>query len=143
MDYIEIMKKFFEVGFKQGYLEKIMGVSKGKFSEIFRGRTTISKTLIQQTLEALYIARDNITETIDKLEELNTNNELQTYIVYEFTFPNGKKYYGRTYNLEARWQGGRGYKTQKVGKAIEEFGWGKRGEENYCRKFNKRKRREN
>lgn len=123
MDYIEVMKQFFEVGFKQGYLEKIMGVSKGKFSEIFRGRSTISKTLVQQTLEALYIVRDNVTGTINKLEELNMSNELQTYIVYEFTFPNGKKYYGRTYNLEARWQGGRGYKTQKVGKAIEEFGW--------------------
>lgn len=123
MDYIEIMKNFFEVGFKQGYLEKIMGTSKGKFSEIFRGRVTISKTLIQQTLEALYIARDNITETINRLEELNMNNELQTYVVYEFTFPDGKKYYGRTYNVEARWQGGRGYKTQKVGKAIEKFGW--------------------
>lgn len=123
MDYIEIMKNFFEVGFKQGYLEKIMGTSKGKFSEIFRGRVTISKTLIQQTLEALYIARDNITETINRLEELNMNDELQTYIVYEFTFPDGKKYYGRTYNVEARWQGGRGYKTQKVGKAIEKFGW--------------------
>lgn len=123
MDYIEIMKNFFEVGFKQGYLEKIMGTSKGKFSEIFRGRVTISKTLIQQTLEALYIARDNITETINRLEELNMNTELQTYVVYEFTFPDGKKYYGRTYNVEARWQGGRGYKTQKVGKAIEKFGW--------------------
>ena len=123
MDYIEIMKNFFEVGFKQGYLEKIMGTSKGKFSEIFRGRVTISKTLIQQTLEALYIARDNITETINRLEELNMNDELQTYVVYEFTFPDGKKYYGRTYNVEARWQGGRGYKTQKVGKAIEKFGW--------------------
>ena len=123
MDYIEIMKNFFEVGFKQGYLEKIMGTSKGKFSEIFRGRITISKTLIQQTLEALYIARDNITETINRLEELNMNDELQTYVVYEFTFPDGKKYYGRTYNVEARWQGGRGYKTQKVGKAIEKFGW--------------------
>lgn len=123
MDYIEIMKNFFEIGFKQGYLEKIMNVSKGKFSEIFRGRVTISKTLIQQTLEALYIVRDDITETINRLEELNMNNKLQTYVVYEFTFPDGKKYYGRTYNVEARWQGGRGYKTQKVGKAIEEFGW--------------------
>lgn len=123
MDYIEIMKNFFEIGFKQGYLEKIMDVSKGKFSEIFRGRVTISKTLIQQTLEALYIVRDDITETINRLEELNMNNKLQTYVVYEFTFPDGKKYYGRTYNVEARWQGGRGYKTQKVGKAIEKFGW--------------------
>ena len=123
MDYIEIMKNFFEVGFKQGYLEKIMGTSKGKFSEIFRGRVTISKTLIQQTLEALYIARDNITETINRLEELNMNNELQTYVVYEFTFPDGKKYYGSTVDTGVRWKGGTGYKTQEVGKAIEKYGW--------------------
>jgi len=123
MDYIEIMKQFFSIGFKQGYLEKLLRFPSGKFSEIFRGRITISKDLIQQTINGLYEVKNNIDDTISQLEDLLNKEEPQIYIVYEFTFPNGKKYYGRTYNVEARWQGGRGYKTQKVGKAIEEFGW--------------------
>ena len=123
MDYIEIMKKFFELGFKQGQFEKIAKFSTGKTSEIFRGRINITNELIQQTIEALNLIVSSINNTTKQLEDLIAKENLQNYIVYELTFPNGKKYYGRTYNLEARWQGGRGYKTQKVGKAIEEFGW--------------------
>lgn len=59
-------------------------------------------------------------DRLDKTHKIHAENN---YLVYEFTFPNGKKYYGRTYNTNARWQNGKAYRTQKVGKAIEEFGW--------------------
>ena len=123
MEYTEIMKDFFDIGFKQGAFEKLARFTNGKTSEIFRGRTAITKELIQQTLEGLIIIQEKIAEIITQLEELQLNDNPQTYIVYELTFPDGKKYYGRTYNLDARWQNGYGYKTQKVGKAIQQYGW--------------------
>lgn len=123
MDYLKIMKQFFKAGFKQGAFEQILNLSSGKFSELFRGRGIVSEGLIQQTIEGLYTIKNNIDSTIQELKELQDKEDFQKYIVYEFTFPNGKKYYGRTYNLDGRWQDGRGYKTQKVGKAIEKFGW--------------------
>lgn len=47
------------------------------------------------------------------------------YSIYLHTFPNGKHYVGITcqQNINRRWQGGRGYVTQLVGKAIAKYGW--------------------
>ena len=123
MEYTEIMKDFFDIGFKQGAFEKLARFTNGKTSEIFRGRTAITKELIQQTLEGLIIIQEKIAEIIIQLEELQLNDNPQTYIVYEFTFPDGKKYYGSTFNIDKRWKNGKGYQTQDVGKAIEKFGW--------------------
>ena len=46
------------------------------------------------------------------------------YCVYEFIFPNGKRYYGRTVNIKSRWGcKGNNYSNQFVGQAIQKYGW--------------------
>lgn len=122
MNFEDILKQFFNIGFKQGALEKRCHLATGKITEIYRGRTLLTDTLINQLIEGM---QEIISETEDIIEQLNELREHaeNNYLVYEFTFPNGKKYYGRTYNTNARWQNGKAYRTQKVGKAIEEFGW--------------------
>lgn len=50
---------------------------------------------------------------------------MNNYKIYRHTFPNGKVYIGITYrNVDARWQGGNGYKTQSpMRRAISKYGW--------------------
>ena len=46
------------------------------------------------------------------------------YSVYEFIFPNNKRYIGMTSRpINERWSGGYGYRGQVVGKAIQKYGW--------------------
>lgn len=46
------------------------------------------------------------------------------YTIYQFIFPNGKQYIGLTSRpVNERWQNGKGYKSQVVGKAINKYGW--------------------
>lgn len=122
MEYAEVLKKLTGMGLKQGAIEKYCHMTGGKTTEILRGRTLITDKLIGQTIEGLESFIEELRDIINELHEM-TGKQNNSYLVYEFTFPNGKKYYGHTYNTDARWQNGCGYKTQKVGKAIEEFGW--------------------
>ena len=122
MNFENILKHFFDIGFKQNVFEKRCGLSNGKISEIYRGRVLLSDALITQMVVCMQEIIIEIEDTIEQLEESRENVD-NNYLVYEFTFPDGEKYYGRTYNTDARWKNGRGYKTQKVGKAIEECGW--------------------
>ena len=122
MNFEDIIRHFFEIGLKQSAFEKRCGLAGGKISEIYRGRILITDALINQLINGMQEIIVEIEDTIEQLEELRGNNN-NNYLVYEFTFPDGKKYYGRTYNTNSRWQNGKGYRTQKVGKAIEECGW--------------------
>lgn len=46
------------------------------------------------------------------------------YKVYMHVVPNGKVYIGITkVSVKARWNGGRGYKNQLFGRAVEKYGW--------------------
>ena len=122
MEYVEILKDFFNIGFKQSSFEKRCGFVSGKTSEVLRGRTLINEKLIDETIMGIRDIQQELDVIIDRLIDSKENSE-NNYLVYELSFPDGKKYYGRTYNTDARWQRGYGYKTQKVGKAIEEVGW--------------------
>ena len=122
MEFSDVLKEFIDIGFKQYALEKWCNFPGNKLSEIYRGRTLITPQLIDQTIEGLVQIEDAIENTIAKMVELKDTTD-KCYLVYELTFPDGKKYYGRTYNTDARWQNGKAYKTQKVGKAIEKVGW--------------------
>lgn len=122
MEYSELLRKLTKMGLKQGAIEKYCNMINGKTTEILRGRTLITDDLIQQTIGGLESLTEDLQKAISELQNM-IGKQNNSYLVYEFTFPNGKKYYGHTYNADARWQNGSGYKTQKVGKAIEEFGW--------------------
>lgn len=59
--------------------------------------------------------------TIDK--EVNPRFE-KTYKVYKHVSPNGKVYIGITsQSLNSRWNSGKGYGNNLVGKAINKYGW--------------------
>jgi group I intron endonuclease len=48
----------------------------------------------------------------------------KTYSVYKHTTPDGKVYIGATCDIKRRWRdAGVGYRKQKFGAAIQEFGW--------------------
>ena len=49
---------------------------------------------------------------------------MESWVVYEHIFPNGKSYIGITNNVLARWRNGRGYERQKkIWNAIKKYGW--------------------
>ena len=118
----DLMEKIKELGIVKGSLEKRCGFYSGKLTELSSGRMALK----DETIEAIANGLEELSEEIALLaEEVREMDKRSTgqYCVYEFTFPNGKKYYGMTINVIGRWQDGRGYRTQLVGKAIEEFGW--------------------
>ncbi len=122
MDIDELMSKFKELGIVKGTLEKRCGFYSGKLTELAGGRLALKEETIEEIATGLEEMAEEIAllaEEVRKMDERSVGK----YCVYEFTFPNGKKYYGMTANINSRWQNGRGYKTQLVGKAIEEFGW--------------------
>lgn len=122
MEYTNALKKITDAGVKQSTLEKYCHMTPGKITEILRGRALITNQLVAQTIEGVGILVEQLNEASKQLQEAYGEEDTQ-FLVYEFIFPNNKKYYGHTYNTDARWREGKGYKNQKVGKAIEEFGW--------------------
>lgn len=123
MDFIDFLKRVNEIGLKKGALEKACGFSNGKITKLETGQQHIKPSTVQETLEGLSYIIDQLTELLQDAQENSLEIPEGKYCVYEFTFPNGKKYYGHTFSIESRWQNGYGYKKQKVGEAIEEFGW--------------------
>lgn len=122
MTFEELMQKIQSLGIVKGALEKRCGYYGGKLTELSRGRIVINDEHIQDIANALEELSEEIALLAEEARSLDTKNMGQ-YCVYEFTFPNGKKYYGSTVNVDMRWKNGEGYNTQEVGKAIHEFGW--------------------
>ena len=49
---------------------------------------------------------------------------MKNYCVYVHIFPNGKKYYGISKNIDKRWKNGKGYKGKpEMYKDILKYGW--------------------
>ena len=122
MTFEDIMDKIKEIGIVKGSLEKRCGFYSGKLSELTSGRLTLKEEIIDDIANGLEEMSEEIALLAEEVREMDKRG-IGQYCVYEFTFPDGKKYYGMTINTAGRWQDGRGYKTQPVGKAIEKFGW--------------------
>lgn len=118
----DLMNKIKEIGIVKGNLEKRCGFYSGKITELANGRIALKEEILEDIANGLDEMSEEIALLAEEVREMDKRS-IGQYCVYEFTFPNGKKYYGMTINTEGRWQDGRGYKTQPVGKAIEEFGW--------------------
>lgn len=79
---------------------------------------TDSRTSVRQGLEALE-SKGLLKKDTSLIPE---NNE--KYSVYIHTFPNGKRYVGRSKRPLTRWNSGRGYITNEMMyKDIEKYGW--------------------
>ena len=122
MTFEELMNNIQSLGITKSNLEKRCNFYSGKLTELSKGRMVVNEEHIQQIANALEELSEEIALLAEEARTLDTRN-IGQYCVYEFTFPNGKKYYGYTFSTEARWANGHGYAKQKVGKAIEEFGW--------------------
>lgn len=123
MTYPEFLKKINEIGVKKGALEEACGFAKGKITKLEFGQMRVKEVTIQDTLKGLELIINQLTTLLEEATSLMPEIPEGQYIVYEFTFPNSKKYYGYALDAQTRWQNGHGYKGQKVGEAIEEFGW--------------------
>ena len=122
MTFTEIIEKIGELGLTKTSIEKRCGFVSGKMTELGKGRTPIKPEIIKSLIFALEEIIEELNSLLEEVRALDVE-DIGQYCVYEFTFPNGKLYYGSTISLDSRWREGDGYKTQKVGKAIEEFGW--------------------
>lgn len=118
----KILNNIYSAGIRRGTLEENSGLIKGKITELASERTAVTPKIINQLIIGLDKIKTEIEQAINELMNLD-EQYLKQYCVYEFTFPNGKKYYGSTIDIKSRWKDGEGYKYQKVGKAIEEYGW--------------------
>lgn len=122
LDFGDFIDHLVELGFTKNSIEKRCGFHSGKLTELRKGRQEIKPETTRTIVKVLSQMYEDFAELIEEgtyLIELNAKQ----YSVYEFTFPDGKKYYGSSINPELRWKGGQGYKTQVVGQAIEKFGW--------------------
>lgn len=122
MTFTEIINKIGEIGFTKSSIEKRCGFVSGKMTELSKGRTQVKPEIIKSLIFALEEIIEELNNLLEELRALKVG-DIGQYCVYEFTFPDGKLYYGSTINIDSRWKDGSGYKNQKVGKAIEEFGW--------------------
>lgn len=122
MTFEELMIKIQNLGIVKGQLEKRCKFYSGKLTELSKGRQVINEEHIATIANALEELSEEIALLAEEARTLDTRN-IGQFCVYEFTFPNGKKYYGTTVNTAIRWKNGEGYNTQEVGKAIKEFGW--------------------
>lgn len=122
LDFGEFIDHIAELGFTKNSIEKRCGFHGGKLTELGKGRQEAKPETIKTIVNVLSQMWEDLEEIIEEGTYLSTL-DIKQYSVYEFTFPNGKKYYGSTINPEMRWKKGDGYKTQLVGKAIKEFGW--------------------
>lgn len=122
MTFENLMEKIQQLGITKGSLEKRCGFYSGKLTELARGRQVINADHINAIATALEELSEEIALLAEEARTLDTRN-IGQFCVYEFTFPDGKKYYGSTVDTGIRWKGGTGYKTQEVGKAIDKYGW--------------------
>jgi hypothetical protein len=122
MTFENLMERITELGISKSGLEKQCGFYKGKITELAKGRLLISDENIVKIADGLDALSEEIALLAEETRTMDSRNVGQ-YVVYEFTFPDGKKYYGSTFNIDKRWKNGKGYQTQEVGKAIEKFGW--------------------
>lgn len=122
MTFETLIERITELGISKSGLEKQCGFYKGKITELSKGRLIISNENIAKIADGLDSLSEEIALLAEEARAMDSRN-IGQYSVYEFTFPNGKKYYGSTFNIDKRWKNGNGYNTQEVGKAIEEFGW--------------------
>lgn len=122
MTFEELMARIQNLGIVKGQLEKRCGFYSGKLTELSKGRQVINEEHIATIANALEELSEEIALLAEEARTLDMRN-IGQFCVYEFTFPNGKKYYGSTVNTAIRWKNGEGYNTQEVGKAIKEFGW--------------------
>ena len=121
MTFNELINSINNLGITKGALEKRCGYYSGKITELAKGRMKVSEEIIEKIADSLEQLSEEIALLAEEARSLDTRN-IGQYCVYEFIFPNGKVYYGSTISTEMRWNNGHGYATQKVGKAIEEFG---------------------
>lgn len=122
MNIEELMTRIKDLGVVKGALEKRCGFYNGKLSELGSGRVMLREDLIELLANGLEELSEEIALLAEEVRDMDKRN-IGQHCVYEFTFPNDKKYYGITIDTSMRWQNGNGYRTQLVGKAIEEFGW--------------------
>ena len=122
MTFDELMDKIKKMGITRSAIEKYSGFYGGKLTELIGKRQALKPEYFNDIANGLEALAEDILLLSEQAHQLDTSN-IGQYSVYELTFPDGKKYYGMSINPEARWNGGDGYKTQEVGKAIREFGW--------------------
>ncbi len=122
MTFEELMDKLKKMGITRGAIEKYSGFYSGKLTELLSKRQALREEYFTNIANGLETLAEELLVLAEQARNLDTSN-IGQYSVYELTFPDGKKYYGMSVNPEARWNGGDGYKTQVVGKAIKEFGW--------------------
>ena len=122
MTFEDLMNKIQSLGITKGALEKRCNFYSGKLTELSKGRQVINGSHINAIANALEELSEELSLLAEEARALDTIN-IGQFCVYEFTFPDGKKYYGSTVDTGVRWKGGTGYKTQEVGKAIEKYGW--------------------
>lgn len=122
MSFEDLMKKMNELGITKGAVERRCGFYSGKITELSKGRMIVSAEIIAKIADALQEISEELSLLSDEIRALNPDT-IGQFCVYEFSFPNGKLYYGSTISPDIRWKEGKGYVTQKVGEAIEEFGW--------------------
>lgn len=122
MTFEELMNRIQQLGITKGAIEKRCGFYSGKLTELSKGRIVINSEHINVIANSLEELSEEIALLAEEARSLDTKN-IGQFCVYEFVFPNGKRYYGSTINTDARWKNGKGYINQAVGNAIEEFGW--------------------
>ena len=122
MTFDELMDRLKKMGITRSAIEKYSGFYSGKLTELIGKRQSLKQEYFTDIANGLESLAEELLLLAEEARNLDTS-VIGQYSVYELTFPNGKKYYGMSINPEARWNGGDGYKTQIVGKAIREFGW--------------------
>lgn len=122
MTFDDILKEIDKIGLKKGTLEKKCGLCAGKMTELSKGRAAYTEEVLGKIQFGLEETVEELNLLLEQIQNFDFSKVGQ-YCVYEFTFPDGKKYYGHTVSPEARWKNGNNYKTQKVGEAIQEVGW--------------------
>ena len=122
MDFNTFITSITNIGLTKGSIEKRCGYYSGKLTEIQKGRQSLTEEHLQKILKSLEQVVEELNLLIEEGSKLSAE-DIKQYSVYEFTFPNNKKYYGISINPKLRWKDGNGYKNQEVGKAIQEFGW--------------------
>ena len=122
MNFDELMDKIKELGIIKSVLEKRCGFYSGKLTELAAGRIALKEEMVEDIANGLDELEEDMYLLAEEVREMDKRG-IGKYCVYEFTFPDNKKYYGVTTNTTTRWRNGQGYKTQPVGKAIEAFGW--------------------
>ena len=91
MTFENLMERIQQLGITKGSLEKRCNFYSGKLTELAKGRQVINEEHISTIATALEELSEELALLAEEARSLDTRN-IGQFCVYEFTFPDGKKY---------------------------------------------------